>query len=334
MHNLNHNENNDQKQTNIRQLFDSILSGQNIKSGTVKNGVKWFKSSCPLPGHEDKNPSFNFNYSGGWTCFTCNKKGDAVHLAKELNIDPKPYYSFTTSHTGLTKPPRFDQRPILKVSHRKEYKYLEDMTLFRKTMDRELYNKNNLALYYNQKFGQKGALMILEEYLIGTAEDGATIFWYADINYNLCLSKNMQYDKTGHRNGYITTNYYGIPEENRKKPLYGEWLTRKNKRSICIHEAEKTASAMNMYDLSKCHLATGGLSYLDSNALEVYKDRELIFYPDVDAHDKWSKDIAEITPNPGQNIEVQDTSVLWKMNDLEVPPKGDCADYFFDHTEI
>ena len=35
--------------------------------------------------------------------------------------------------------------------------------------------------------------MILEEYLIGTAEDGATIFWYADINYNLCLSKNMQF---------------------------------------------------------------------------------------------------------------------------------------------
>ena len=73
---------------------------------------------------------------------------------------------------------------------------------------------------------------------------------------------------------------------------------------------------------------------MDSNALEVYKDREFIFYPDVDAHDKWNKNIAEIIPNPGQNIEVQDTSVLWKMNNLEVPPKGDCADFFFDHTEI
>ena len=87
----------------------------------LKNGEKWYSTNCPLPGHEDKKPSFNFNYSGGWTCFTCNKKGDAVHLAKELNLDPRPFYNYSLHKTGLTSLPRFDAKPILRVAHKKEY---------------------------------------------------------------------------------------------------------------------------------------------------------------------------------------------------------------------
>mgnify|MGYP001280674290 FL=1 len=149
MHNLNHSENNDQKEANIRQLFDSILQGQKIKPGALKNGEKWYSTNCPLPGHEDKKPSFNFNYSGGWTCFTCNKKGDAVHLAKELNLDPRPFYNYSLQKTGLTSLPRFDAKPTLRVAHKKEYKFIEDMTFFKKSLNPELYNRNNLALTKN-----------------------------------------------------------------------------------------------------------------------------------------------------------------------------------------
>ena len=334
MHNLNYSENNDQKEANIRQLFDSILTGKITKSGALKNGVKWYKSNCPLPGHLDKNPSFNFNYSGGWTCFACNKKGDAVLLAKELSLDPKPYYNNSTDQMGLISLPRFDDRGPLKVAHRNEYKYVEDITYFRKTLNKELYNKNNLALYYKKKFGKNAALLILGQYLIGTGNNGSAIYWYADYNNNLCLSKTMQYDRNGHKNGLVTTDYYGIPDRNRKKPLYGEWLARKYKKSICIHESEKTASVMSIYDRSKVHLATGGVSYLDLEALNVYGNRELIFYPDVDAHQKWCDLVKKIKPKKGQNIEVQDTSMLWKLDNLDVPPKGDCADYHFDYVDI
>jgi len=330
MHNLKHSENNGQKEANIKQLFDSITTGKIIKSGTVRNGVKWYSTNCPLPGHEDKKPSFNFNYSGGWTCFTCNKKGDAVHLAKELNLDPRPYYNFVSSQIGLTKLPRFDDRAHLSVVREKQYKFIEDMTIFKKTMNTELYNKNNLALFYNKKFGKNAAIKVLQEYLIGTDEDGATIFWYADIDNNLCHSKTMQYDSSGHREGKITTDYYGIPTENIKKPLYGEWLARKNKKPCAIVEAEKTASAMKIYDNSKLYLATGGLSKLDPEALKVYK-RELNFYPDIDAYDKWKTQIETFD----LNTRIYDTSLIWTDNG-KVPPhdKADPIDYFFEHVEI
>ena len=118
---------------------------------------------------------------------------------------------------GLISLPRFDDRGPLKVAHRNEYKYVEDITYFRKTLNKELYNKNNLALYYKKKFGKNAALLILGQYLIGTGNNGSAIYWYADYNNNLCLSKTMQYDRNGHKNGLVTTDYYGIPDRNRKK---------------------------------------------------------------------------------------------------------------------
>ena len=333
MHNLKHSENNDQKEANIRQLFDSILQGQRIKPGAVKNGLQWFISNCPLPGHEDKKPSFSFNYSGGWTCFTCNKKGDAVHLAKELNLDPTPYYNSVLKKIGADALPRFDNKPKLKVAHKKTYKYFEDYEYFKKTLSKDLYNKNNLALFYAKKFGSKASLKLLENYLIGTDSDGATIFWYADINNNICHSKTMQYDNSGHRSGKITTDYYSIPTENIKKPLYGEWLARKIKKRIAIVEAEKTASAMNMYDDSKLWLATGGLSKLDPDALKVYnKDMQPVFFPDIDAFDKWTLQVKSMGL---KEYQVCDISVLWTDNGLKPPhEKADPVDYFFEHVEV
>ena len=330
MHNLKHSENNDQKLENVRLLFDSILQGKRIKLGAVKNGEKWYSTNCPLPGHEDKKPSFNFNYSGGWTCFTCNKKGDAVHLAKELNLDPTPYYNSVLKKTGVDALPRFDDKPKLKLAHKKTYNYFEDYEYFKKTLSKDLYNKNNLALFYNNKFGSKASLKLLENYLIGTDSDGATIFWYADINNNICHSKTMQYDSSGHRGGKITTDYYSIPTENIKKSLYGEWIARKNKKPIGIVEAEKTASAMSIYDDSKLWLATGGLSKLDQDSLEVY-NRELNFYPDIDAYNKWRIQVDSMD----LNTQIYDISKLWTLNGLEPPhEKADPVDYFFEHVEV
>lgn len=332
MHTHKQQENNDERSANIRQLFDSILTGKKIISGAVKNGEKWFTTNCPLPGHRDKKPSFSFNYSGGWTCFTCGKKGDAVHLAKELSLDPRPYYNFRLAKTGVSALPRFDDKPLLKVAHkRKQYKYFEDFDYFKKTLNNDLYNKNNLALYYYKKFGKKGALRVLESYLIGTDSDGATIFWYADINNNICHSKTMQYDKNGHRQGKITTDYYGISTENIKKPLYGEWLARKIDKPIGIVESEKTASAMKIYDETKLYLATGGLSKLDKESLEVY-NRQIVFFPDIDAYEKWKIQVDQM--NLKGSI-VYDISKLWTLNNLSPPnTKADPVDYFFNHVEL
>ena len=45
-------------------------------------GERW-TGVCPLPGHEEKTPSFTV-YPGdrGWWCFGCNRGGDVVNLAR------------------------------------------------------------------------------------------------------------------------------------------------------------------------------------------------------------------------------------------------------------
>src|ERR1044072_3050866 len=35
---------------------------------------------CPLPNHNDSNPSFNVYPDGRWYCFGCNEHGDVVDL--------------------------------------------------------------------------------------------------------------------------------------------------------------------------------------------------------------------------------------------------------------
>lgn len=48
----------------------------------------WRKASCPLPDHEDTNPSASVNEEAcRWRCHTCNKGGDVWDLIEELEPD-------------------------------------------------------------------------------------------------------------------------------------------------------------------------------------------------------------------------------------------------------
>jgi len=340
MNNLNTGHNNDQRAANIRQLFDSVLTGNIKPSASIKNGERWYTTNCPLPGHKDKKPSFSFNYSGGWHCFTCNKKGDAVHLAKELNIDPKPYY-FLAEKSYLDIP-KFLQKKPLRVSHKKQYKYFEDKEYFFETMKTEHYNKNPLALYYREKFGM-AAKPMLEYYLVGThlSNDylnGAAIFWYLDLNRNICRSKIQLYDNTGHRvPGCSKWEHHGIPSENVKKPLYGEWIARDDKRSLCIVEGEKTANAMSLYAQDHLWLSSGGANGLHENIFDPYDPkREILFYPDIDAGgESWKAKAEQFSKaRPNAHIKIMDYSDLWRNIDQPIPPKADLADYFFEHEDL
>jgi hypothetical protein len=50
--------------------------------GMRRNGAEWV-GRCPLPGHEDKTPSFTANPEKNvWWCFGCLRGGDAVELAR------------------------------------------------------------------------------------------------------------------------------------------------------------------------------------------------------------------------------------------------------------
>ena len=45
----------------------------------------WIKCQCPIPEHEDSNPSASVNEEAGrWRCHTCDKGGDVFDLIMEV----------------------------------------------------------------------------------------------------------------------------------------------------------------------------------------------------------------------------------------------------------
>lgn len=43
-------------------------------------GRAWFTGCCPLPDHDDQEPSFYIYPPGRWWCYGCNRGGDVIDL--------------------------------------------------------------------------------------------------------------------------------------------------------------------------------------------------------------------------------------------------------------
>ena len=43
-------------------------------------GKAWFDGRCPLPDHDDRNPSFYIYPPGQWWCYGCGRGGDVIDL--------------------------------------------------------------------------------------------------------------------------------------------------------------------------------------------------------------------------------------------------------------
>src|SRR5215212_2725071 len=43
-------------------------------------GRAWFDGRCPLPDHDDRNPSFYIYPPGRWHCYGCDRGGDVIDL--------------------------------------------------------------------------------------------------------------------------------------------------------------------------------------------------------------------------------------------------------------
>ena len=103
------------------QLMREWMHEQGIPIDPRPGGWQKKLIRCPLPGHEDKNPSFSINTeSGGWKCFGCEEKGGYKDLMKALGQEmptndrtpyspPKPRSS-TTPIQSRKKPDRSTQQ--------------------------------------------------------------------------------------------------------------------------------------------------------------------------------------------------------------------------------
>jgi hypothetical protein len=51
----------------------------------------WINTTCPLPDHEDKSPSFGFNVEKNtFNCFGCGETGNLIHLIQKIENIPFP----------------------------------------------------------------------------------------------------------------------------------------------------------------------------------------------------------------------------------------------------
>ncbi len=72
-------------------IFDKVKARVSVSQVLNYHSIVAAKSpiKCPLPGHDDKRPSFNYDREK-WKCFGCNKSGDAVELHRLLANMAKP----------------------------------------------------------------------------------------------------------------------------------------------------------------------------------------------------------------------------------------------------
>lgn len=76
--------------TAIKNRIDLVDWVHNVTGQELLQRGNTFKTTCPLPEHDDKTASF-FIYpeNRNWNCFGCNQWGDIFDLAKALGIKPR-----------------------------------------------------------------------------------------------------------------------------------------------------------------------------------------------------------------------------------------------------
>ena len=73
-------------------ILDSIPPAEYVEALTGESVPAHGSIQCPLPGHDDRSPSFKvYREPGrGWYCFGCHRGGGAIDLAAEIfGIEPR-----------------------------------------------------------------------------------------------------------------------------------------------------------------------------------------------------------------------------------------------------
>lgn len=173
-----------------------------------------------------------------------------------------------------------------------------------------------------------------ERYGVGTANNGACIFWQRDEAGNFRGGKIMQYDHG--RRDHETPITWAHTSAKRAGLLPSDWTLKQcffglhlldtfKGDTVGIVESEKTAIICSMYDPCVLWLAAGGCGQLTAEKLRPLHERGLnvILYPDSDPAglDRWAKN--------RENLNVQIYNGLWEASDIVHREKGfDLGDYF------
>ena len=172
--------------------------------------------------------------------------------------------------------------------------------------------------YFTNIFPSEVVKNVWGRYNVGTAKNGASIFWQVDNMGRVRTGKIMQYLQNGKRNkadfGTWVHKVAGEKEFELKQCFFGLHLTKYNIKPIGIVESEKTALYLAIVRPGTLWLASGG-----AHNIQPYKFRglgsDITLYPDKGCAKMWQE-----KTNGKYNID-------FTLEDSDLPDGVDMMDY-------
>lgn len=247
-----------------------------------------------------------------WKCPACGQKTAVVYKDNEsgellpdhvsrcdresncgYHYSPKQYFSENGEQKMNTV------QAVARVEHIEQpVSFIPDEYLER-SINPNLYNKNNLFIFLSSLFTQPVALEVCEKYFIGTSNHwpGATVYWQVDKDINARQCKIMLYDALSGKRAKDKAAYYKGKDligfdKRLELCFFGEHLLNfpeNRNKPVCVVESEKTALIASIYLPQFVWLATGGASgckWREYAVYKVLKARTVTFFPDHGYYNK------------------------------------------------
>jgi hypothetical protein len=316
-----------------------------------KRGVEY---ECKCPFHADRHlGSFKISPKKNYAkCFSCGWQGGPVDFLMEHE-----HLSFMDAIRWLGKKYSIDVEgseafDVRRAKPRQQVPALPMLVLPAWMVRRCMQNveDNTLVKWIRSNRwdeAQKARIAkVLEQYGIGTARNGMTIFWQVDDQNRVRTGKMMLYKADGHRDKEAAYGFdwihsalyrdarqaYSADRTDVKTCIFGlhllNYYTRpKVKQDVCIVESEKTALIMAIAygnNPKQVWMACGGLGNINRDKLKpiIQQKRNIILYPDRDGVKAWKDKAKELNYD---RVQVDDRPVTewWVPED---GPKADIAD--------
>lgn len=179
--------------------------------------------------------------------------------------------------------------------------------------------KNNIFFMYLVKlFGIEKAYQLQEDYNIGTAKGGGTIFWQQDREYNIRTAKVMYYNSNGKRNKDRMSWFVHkkIREDfNYRQCFFGLHLTSTDK-PVALCESEKTAITMSVFEPEYTWIASGGSEMLNDERLLELPRLDKVF-ADNGQYEKWALKTRSFFPEMDISVdEAVNNGILKEGDDI------------------
>ena len=143
------------------------------------------------------------------------------------------------------------------------------------------YPNNNLVKWLVSLVGEAKTYAACQRYNVGTAKDGATVFWYVDRAGDARTAKSVQYQPNGKRVKDSGAVYHYTSEQGYRLCLFGEHLATDG-QTVCLVESEKTALVCSVMYPDFCWIATGGANMLSSEKAKALQNCPVILCYDAD----------------------------------------------------